>query len=245
MPGLPPRQRPLPRRSLCRGLAAVLLFVGYGIRRRIGVLDRFNIPAPVIGGFLFAAAALGLRQSGVLAFDFDTTLQTPFMVAFFTSIGLGASLGLLKRGGPQVVVFWVLASLLAVVQSGVGVGLASLLGIDPLLGLLAGSTTMTGGHGTGAAFGKLREDQYQLAGAVPLAMAAATFGLVSGGLIGGPVGTRLMTTWPAGGVGVVRRTAPLDAESPPACGWAPTARSSCSPGAGVGVGGLLSGAGPF
>lgn len=213
-------------------LAAVLLFVGYGIRRRIGFLDRFNIPAPVIGGFLFAALALALRQSGVFAFEFDTTLQTPFMVAFFTSIGLGASLGLLKKGGPQVVVFWVLASLLAVVQSGVGVGLASLLGIDPLLGLLAGSTTMTGGHGTGAAFGKLMEDQYQLAGAVPLAMAAATFGLVSGGLIGGPVGTRLMTTFGLRGPGTAgdpavvaaAEAAPLDAEinTEPA-GEAPTA----------------------
>lgn len=213
-------------------LAAVLLFVGYGIRRRIGFLDRFNIPAPVIGGFLFAALALALRQSGVFAFEFDTTLQTPFMVAFFTSIGLGASLGLLKKGGPQVVVFWVLASLLAVVQSGVGVGLASLLGIDPLFGLLAGSTTMTGGHGTGAAFGKLMEDQYQLAGAVPLAMAAATFGLVSGGLIGGPVGTRLMTTFGLRGgttpsdpaVVSAAEAAPLDAEinTEPA-GEAPTA----------------------
>ena len=213
-------------------LAAVLLFVGYGIRRRIGFLDRFNIPAPVIGGFLFAALALALRQSGVFAFEFDTTLQTPFMVAFFTSIGLGASLGLLKKGGPQVVVFWVLASLLAVVQSGVGVGLASLLGIDPLFGLLAGSTTMTGGHGTGAAFGKLMEDQYQLAGAVPLAMAAATFGLVSGGLIGGPVGTRLMTTFGLRGgatasdpaVVAAAEAAPLDAEinTEPA-GEAPTA----------------------
>jgi len=213
-------------------LAAVLLFVGYGIRRRIGFLDRFNIPAPVIGGFLFAALALALRQSGVFAFEFDTTLQTPFMVAFFTSIGLGASLGLLKKGGPQVLVFWVLASLLAVVQSGVGVGLASLLGIDPLLGLLAGSTTMTGGHGTGAAFGKLMEDQYQLAGAVPLAMAAATFGLVSGGLIGGPVGTRLMTTFGLRGPATVgdpavvaaAEAAPLDAEinTEPA-GEAPTA----------------------
>lgn len=213
-------------------LAAVLLFVGYGIRRRIGFLDRFNIPAPVIGGFLFAALALALRQSGVFAFEFDTTLQTPFMVAFFTSIGLGASLGLLKKGGPQVAVFWVLASLLAVVQSGVGVGLASLLGIDPLFGLLAGSTTMTGGHGTGAAFGKLMEDQYQLAGAVPLAMAAATFGLVSGGLIGGPVGTRLMTTFGLRGgttpsdpaVVSAAEAAPLDAEinTEPA-GEAPTA----------------------
>ncbi len=174
-------------------MAAVLLFVGYGVRRRIRVLDRFNIPAPVVGGFLFAGIALALRQNGILAFEFDTTLQTPLMVAFFTSIGLGASMALLRKGGPQVALFWGLASLLAVIQSGVGAGLAKLLGLDPLLGLLAGSVTMTGGHGTGAAFGKLFEEQYHLAGAVPLAMAAATFGLVGGGVIGGPVGTRLLT----------------------------------------------------
>jgi ESS family glutamate:Na+ symporter len=173
-------------------LAAVVLFAGYGIRRRVGVLDRFNIPAPVVGGFLFAALALLLRQTGVLAFEFDTTLQAPFMVAFFTSIGLGASLGLLKVGGPQVLLFWLLATVLAVLQNAVGWGLASTLGVDPLLGLLTGSITMTGGHGTGAAFGKLMEDQYQFTGGVTLAMAAATFGLVSGGLIGGPIGTRLM-----------------------------------------------------
>jgi ESS family glutamate:Na+ symporter len=173
-------------------LAAVVLFAGYGIRRRIGVLDRFNIPAPVVGGFLFAAIALALRQGHVLQFEFDTRLQAPFMVAFFTAIGLGASLGLLKLGGKQVIVFWGLASLLAAVQDAVGVGLAKLLGVNPFLGLITGSITMTGGHGTGAAFGKLLEDQYHFPGAVTLAMAAATFGLVAGGLLGGPVGTRLI-----------------------------------------------------
>jgi ESS family glutamate:Na+ symporter len=174
-------------------LAAVVLFAGYGIRRRVPVLDRFNIPAPVVGGFLFAAAALALRQGGWVQFEFDTTLQAPFMIAFFTSIGLGASLGLLKAGGPQVLLFWILASVLAVLQNAVGVGLASAMGVHPFLGLISGSITMTGGHGTGAAFGKLMEEQYQFTGAVTLAMAAATFGLVSGGLIGGPVGTRLIT----------------------------------------------------
>lgn len=174
-------------------LAAVILFVGYGVRRRVGVLDRFNIPAPVIGGFLFAAIALALRQSGTVAFEFDSTLQSPFMIAFFTTIGLGASLDLLKKGGPQVILFFVLASVLAAMQSGVGVVIAQALGVDPLIGLLSGSVTMTGGHGTGAAFGKLFEEQYQLAGAVTVAMAAATFGLVSGGLLGGPVGTALIT----------------------------------------------------
>ncbi len=176
-------------------LAAVVLFAGYGVRRRVGVLDRFNIPAPVIGGFLFAAAALALRQLGILALEFDTLLQSPLMVAFFTTIGLGASLGLLKKGGPQVGLFWLLASVLAVAQNVVGLGLATVLGVDPLLGLISGSITMTGGHGTGAAFGKLMEDQYGFTGAVTLAMAAATFGLVSGGLIGGPVGTRLMSVF--------------------------------------------------
>ena len=176
-------------------LAALVLFAGYGIRRKVGVLDRFNIPAPVVGGFVFAAVALALRQTGVLAFEFDTRLQSPLMIAFFTAIGLGASLGLLKIGGRQVLIFWGLASLLAVLQNGIGVGLANLLGVNPLLGLITGSITMTGGHGTGAAFGKLMEEQYNFPGAVTLAMAAATFGLVSGGLLGGPIGTKLMSRY--------------------------------------------------
>ncbi|HEX5216499.1 MAG TPA: sodium/glutamate symporter [Vicinamibacterales bacterium] len=173
-------------------LAAIVLFAGYGIKTRIAVLDRYNIPAPVVGGFLFAALSLALRQAGLVAFEFDTTLQTPLMIAFFTTIGLGASLSLLKIGGPQVLLFWGLASVLAALQNVVGVVFAKGLGVHPLLGLVAGSITMTGGHGTGAAFGKLLEDQYAFSGGVTLAVAAATFGLVSGGLIGGPVATGLI-----------------------------------------------------
>jgi len=176
-------------------LAAAVLFAGYAIRRRVAVLDRYNIPAPVVGGFLFAAGALGLRLAGWVIFQFDTSLQVPLMIAFFTTIGLGANLKLLKIGGPQVLLFWVLATLLAVFQDGVGVLLTQVLGVHPFLGLIAGSITMTGGHGTGAAFGKLMEDQYAFAGGVTLAMAAATFGLVSGGLIGGPVATALIRRW--------------------------------------------------
>ncbi len=215
-------------------LAAVVLFVGYGIRRRVNLLDRFNIPAPVIGGFAFALLALALRQSRLLTIEFDAALQTPFMIAFFTTIGLGASVALLRRGGPQVLVFWLLASLLAIVQNGVGIGIAQLLGVDLRFGLIAGSITMTGGHGTGAAFGKLLEEQYQLSGAMALAMAAATFGLVAGGLLGGPVGTRLMhrhglrsAPAPTGDVAVsAAEAAALDAEidTEPA-GEAPTAYS--------------------
>jgi ESS family glutamate:Na+ symporter len=173
-------------------LAALVLFAGYGVRRRVPFLDRYNIPAPVVGGFLFAAVSLVLRLSGYVAFEFTTTLQTPLMIGFFTSIGLGASLSLLRVGGPQVLLFWGLASLLAILQDVVGVALAGLMGVHPFLGLIAGSITMTGGHGTGAAFGKLMEDQYGFSAAVTLAMAAATFGLVSGGLIGGPVATALI-----------------------------------------------------
>jgi ESS family glutamate:Na+ symporter len=173
-------------------LAAVVLFLGYEVRRRVSFLDRFNIPAPVVGGFLFSAAALALRLSGLLSFSFDATFQTPLMIAFFTTIGLGASLSLLKIGGPQVLTFWGLASALAAIQNGVGVLLAKVLGVHPFLGLIAGSITMTGGHGTGAAFGKLLEEEFRFPGAVTLALAAATFGLVSGGFIGGPVATRLM-----------------------------------------------------
>jgi ESS family glutamate:Na+ symporter len=172
-------------------MAAVVLFIGYEVRRRVGVLDKYNIPAPVVGGFLFAGVALVLRLNGVLGFEFEATLQTPLMIAFFTTIGLGASLALLRVGGPQVLLFWALASVLAAIQDGVGVGLARVLDVHPFLGLIAGSITMTGGHGTGAAFGKLMEEQYGFTGAVTLAMAAATFGLVSGGIIGGPIATRL------------------------------------------------------
>ncbi len=188
-------------------LSALVLFAGYGIRRRVKVLDRYNIPAPVIGGFLFATITLVLRLCGIAAVDFDTALQVPLMIAFFTTIGLGASLGLLKVGGPQVLLFWGLASLLAAIQCGVGVSLAKLLGVHPFLGLIAGSITMTGGHGTGAAFGKLMEDEYAFRGGLTLAMAAATFGLVSGGLLGGPVGTRLIRRFR------LRRADPASAES--------------------------------
>jgi ESS family glutamate:Na+ symporter len=190
-------------------LAAIVLFVGYGIRRRVNFLDRYNIPAPVVGGFLFASLSLALRLTGVLAFEFDTTLQTPLMIAFFTTIGLGASLSLLKVGGPQVLLFWALATLLAFLQNLAGVAAAIGMSVQPMLGLLAGSITMTGGHGTGAAFGKLIEEQHAFQGAVTLAMAAATFGLVSGGLLGGPVATALIRRYRPVAAGAPQSTAAI------------------------------------
>jgi ESS family glutamate:Na+ symporter len=202
-------------------LAAIVLFAGYAIRRRVPLLDRYNIPAPVVGGFLFAGLALALRLGGVVAFEFTTTLQSPLMIAFFTTIGLGASLGLLRVGGPQVLLFWALASVVAALQNGLGVLLAGAMGLDPWLGLLAGSISMTGGHGTGAAFGQLLQDEFGFTGAVTLALAAATFGLVAGGLLGGPLATTLIHRRrpatragrvPAAAAETVATLQPLDAE---------------------------------
>lgn len=202
-------------------IAALVLFVGYGLGRKVWFLERYNIPAPVIGGFLLALVIFTLRQTGVVAFEFDTTLQVPFLIAFFTTIGLGASFGLLKVGGPQVVIFLVISSVFAILQNVLGVGLAKVLQIDPLVGLIASSMTLTGGHGTGAAFGKLLEDQYQMPGAVTLALAAATFGLVAGGIMGSPITTWLVkrdklkstaTTAEIEGTPTVDPNAALDAE---------------------------------
>jgi ESS family glutamate:Na+ symporter len=173
-------------------LASVVLLCGSAVCQNIGFLHRYNIPAAVVGGFLFAVLALILRSSDIASFKFDTTLQSPLMIAFFTTIGLGASFKLMRQGGPQVLIFWMLAALLAISQSGLGLLLAKLFGVHPFVGLIAGSVSMTGGHATGAAFGALMQDDHGFAGAVPLAMAAATFGLVAGGLLGGPLGTALI-----------------------------------------------------
>lgn len=166
--------------------AAALLFLGSQLCRRISFLSRYNIPAPVVGGLLFAFVNWGLQRAGV-GLRFDTTLQDPFMIAFFTSIGLGASIKLLKEGGKQLVVFLCVASVLLFLQNGLAWALSIATGLHPLLGLLASSVTMTGGHGTGATFARFFTTEYHLAGAMELAMAAATFGLVSGSLIGGPL----------------------------------------------------------
>jgi glutamate:Na+ symporter, ESS family len=171
--------------------AGLMLFVGYGIRRIVPPLGRYNIPAPVVGGLLVACVALAARSVGIESFDFDTSLQTPLMIAFFSSIGFGASLSLLRVGGPAVLVFLLASSLMAVVQNLLGSGLAWLLGQPPLLGVLAGSVTLTGGPATGLAFAPLFEEA-GVPGAATLAVAAAMTGIVAGGLLGGPVGTRLI-----------------------------------------------------
>lgn len=171
-------------------IASLVLWCGLFIRNKITPLKEYNIPAPVIGGILFALIRWGLM--GKVDFEFEMILQSPLMIAFFTTVGLGASLKLLKKGGPQVLLFLGLASILVVLQNLVAAGLAKLTGLHPLLGLLAGSVTMSGGHGTGATFARTFTLNYGLVGAMELAMAAATFGLVAGSIIGGPVARRLI-----------------------------------------------------
>ncbi len=171
--------------------AGVALMLGEGLRRAVPVLARYNLPAPVLGGLLVAVTVLVARGQGVTLVQFDTTLQSPLMIAFFTTIGFGASLSLLKIGGPQVLRFFLLATVFAVVQNVVGILMAVGFGLHPLFGVLAGSVTLTGGPATGLAFAPLFEEA-GVVGASSVAIAVAIGGIVFGGLVGGPVGTVLI-----------------------------------------------------
>lgn len=181
----------------------LVLFAGHAVRRAITPLARYNVPAPVIGGLIVATVISVLRSRGVEVVAFDTRLQSPLMIAFFTTIGFGASLSLLRVGGPQVLVFSVICTVLAVLQNVIGAGVATLLGLPPLFGVLNGSVTLTGGPATGLAFAPLFE-QAGVSGASTVAVASAMVGIVSGGLIGGPIGTMLVNRLrrPATGEGV-------------------------------------------
>jgi ESS family glutamate:Na+ symporter len=171
--------------------AGLMLFVGYGLKRQVPVLTRFNIPAPVVGGLPVAALLALCHTMGWPAPVFDTALQIPLQNTFFASIGYGASLLVLQRGGPLVAIMMVVASVAAVLQNVVGGVTAALLGQHPLMGVLAGSTTLTGGPATGLAFAPLFEEA-GVAGAGTLAVSAAMAGIVAGGLMGGPIATYLL-----------------------------------------------------
>jgi ESS family glutamate:Na+ symporter len=171
--------------------AGVVLFAGYGLKRLVPILARYNIPAPVVGGLPVAGLLTFFYARNWQPIAFDTTLQVPLMIAFFTSVGFGASVNLLRRGGPLVLAFTLVASVVALLQNVVGAAAASALGQHPLMGVLAGSVTLTGGPATGLAFAPLFE-QAGVAGAPTLAVAAAMVGIVAGGLIGGPIGTYLV-----------------------------------------------------
>lgn len=176
-------------------LAVLVLLLGKLLVNRIRVLREYNIPEPVAGGLVVAAAILALNLSFGWTFGFATDLQTAFMLVFFSSIGLSANFAKLKEGGMALVVFLLVISGFIVVQNGVGMGIASALGLDPLVGVVAGSITLVGGHGTAGAWGPVLEQQYGLTGATTLGIACATCGLVIGSIMGGPLAKRLVTNY--------------------------------------------------
>ena len=173
------------------GLAVIILILGRFLRKKVKFFETYCIPSPVVGGFLFAIINLILRKSNLVIFEFDNTLQSFFMTLFFTSIGFNASWRLLKVGGKKVGMFLIMAIVLVILQNIVAVGVGYLTGVDPLIALLTGSTAMTGGHGTAAAMAPIVEELGHT-GAKSVAIAAATFGLIAGSSLGGPLANRLI-----------------------------------------------------
>ena len=172
-------------------VAVVVLILGAFLKRKISFLEKFCIPAPVIGGLIFAIFTLICYSTGILEIDFDDTLKEVCMVFFFTSVGFQANLKVLKSGGKPLLIFLVLVIVLIITQNFTAIGLANLLGLDSLTGMTTGSIPMVSGHGTAGAFGPVLED-FGISGATTVCTAAATFGLVAGSLMGGPIGNRLI-----------------------------------------------------
>ncbi|HLL72851.1 MAG TPA: sodium/glutamate symporter [Pyrinomonadaceae bacterium] len=176
---------------LTLALAAVFLFVGGVVQGRVGFLRRASIPAAAIGGLLFAGLVLALRSRGTLSVALDTSLRAPLQIAFFTTIGFGATLGLLGAGGWRMILFFIIASFAGVVQNLTGIGVALLLGAPAALGIIGGSLTLLGGPATGLAFTEQFES-LGITGAGSLIIASATFGIFVSSLVGNPVATALI-----------------------------------------------------
>lgn len=171
--------------------AVGVLYLGGFLKKKIKFLETFCIPAPVVGGIVFALLSCLLHGLGIVEFQFDETLKTVCMVMFFTSVGFQANLKVLKAGGKSLVVFLLCLVVLIFTQNFVAVGISKLLGISPLVGMCTGSIPMVGGHGTSGAFGTVLED-FGIKGATTVCTAAATFGLIIGSTMGGPIGRRLI-----------------------------------------------------
>ncbi|MDQ3133789.1 MAG: sodium/glutamate symporter, partial [Acidobacteriota bacterium] len=176
---------------LTLALAALFLFIGGIVQGRVGFLKKASIPAAAIGGLLFASVVLLLRSRGTLGIALDTSLRAPLQIAFFTTIGFGATLSLLGAGGSRMILFFVIASLAGVLQNLAGIGVALALGAPAALGIICGSLTLLGGPATGLAFTKEFEG-LGIAGAGALIIASATFGIFVSSLIGNPVATTLI-----------------------------------------------------
>ncbi|WP_321926064.1 sodium/glutamate symporter [Paraburkholderia guartelaensis] len=173
-------------------VASLVLLVGQWLVAAVPILRKWTIPEPVAGGIVAALIVFGLHSFAHMDVVFDTSLQAPLMQAFFATIGLNANLANLKHGGPVLVRFLAVVVALLVLQNTLGIALAMAFGVDPLFGLLGGSVSLAGGHGTGAAWGAVFTEHHGLQSATEAAIACATFGLIMGGILGGPVAQHLM-----------------------------------------------------
>ncbi|SQH74395.1 Sodium/glutamate symporter [Shewanella benthica] len=171
-------------------VAILVLFIGHSVNRHVAFFRKYNIPEPIVGG-LIVAAIITILHFNNISLEFTLSMQNTLMLMFFSTVGLAASYKLLLKGGSKVFIFLGIASLYIIIQNAVGVSMATALGLEPLMGLIAGSITLSGGHGTGAAWAQTFSEDYGI-NTLEFAMAAATFGLVMGGIIGGPVAQRLI-----------------------------------------------------
>src|SRR5690606_11368999 len=165
-------------------VATLVLLVGRLLSTRIGFLGRYSIPDPVIGGLLFAIGVFVASTYMDVQISVDTSMSSTFLLIFFSCIGLTADLRLLKRGGPRLILFLVALAPFLVLQNLVGLGMAWVLDLHPLMGVLAGSITLVGGHATGAAYAIGFSDTYNIQDIMALAMMSATIGLIMGGVVG-------------------------------------------------------------
>ena len=171
--------------------AAILLLLGYFAKDKVKILDKYCIPAPVIGGFIFMFITWIGHSTNTFGFNFQNIFQETFMLAFFTTVGLGASFKLLKKGGKLLLIYWAVAGVISILQNTVGIAIAKAIGLESAYGLLASAISMVGGHGAAASYGDtFAELGYEVAPLV--GAAAATFGLISAVLVGGPLGRRLI-----------------------------------------------------
>ena len=172
-------------------LAALLLIMGYSINKRVTILNKYCIPAPVVGGFIFMFLTWLGHISSTFKFNFENIFQSTFMLAFFTTVGLGASFSLLKKGGKLLIIYWLTCGIISIFQNIIGITITKITGLEAPYALLSSAISMIGGHGASLAYGgtfaKMGYESAPLVGA-----AAATFGLITAVLIGGPLGRRLI-----------------------------------------------------
>ena len=180
--------------TLTLAMAAILLLIGYFVKKKVHFLTKYCIPAPVIGGFLFMFVTFAGHMTGSFTFNFTNSFQDTFMLAFFTTVGLGASFALLKKGGILLVIYWLCAGVISIFQNIIGIAVGTAVGLEAPYALLSSAISMIGGHGAALAYGTTFAEMGYTP-AVGVGAAAATFGLISGVMLGGPLGRRLIVKY--------------------------------------------------